>query len=215
MEMLRLACHGVGLDVNIVAVVNDTVGTMMARRYEDINCKVGVILGTGTNAAYIERKAAIGKWRGCRDGEMVVNMEWGGFGSGDGGRRLLPLTAIDHELDALTPNSGRQRYEKMIGGTWRWTGGGGAATPLWPALLAICGRRWTCCNKCAFCMCLDVFGCVYASIAGQYLGELARLALLSLGGSGLIWGEETVIAPTSPLKTPWAVGSHDLSTMGT
>lgn len=133
MEMLRLACHGVGLDVNIVAVVNDTVGTMMARRYEDINCKVGVILGTGTNAAYIERKAAIGKWRGCRDGEMVVNMEWGGFGSGDGGRRLLPLTAIDHELDALTPNSGRQRYEKMIGGTWRWTGGGRAATP--------CGRH--------------------------------------------------------------------------
>jgi hypothetical protein len=50
-----------------------------------------VSTGTGSNGAYVERCAAIPKWGGPRDGFMVVNMEWGGFGSGEMGRSLLPV----------------------------------------------------------------------------------------------------------------------------
>ena len=49
------------------------------------------IAGTGTNAAYVERCSAIPKWMGPRDGLMVVNMEWGGFGSARAGRSILPV----------------------------------------------------------------------------------------------------------------------------
>lgn len=41
-------------DANIVAVVNDTVGTMMTCGYDDQQCEVGLIIGTGTNACYME-----------------------------------------------------------------------------------------------------------------------------------------------------------------
>jgi len=39
----------------VVALANDTVGTLFARCYQEAQCYIGVILGTGTNAAYIER----------------------------------------------------------------------------------------------------------------------------------------------------------------
>ena len=39
----------------------------------------------------MERCSAIPKWMGPRDGLMVVNMEWGGFGSARAGRSILPV----------------------------------------------------------------------------------------------------------------------------
>jgi len=50
------------LKVNVVALVNDTVGTLMSHAYVDPGTCVGVILGTGTNAAYVESADAIPKW---------------------------------------------------------------------------------------------------------------------------------------------------------
>jgi hypothetical protein len=101
--------------VKVAALVNDTVGTLLARAYSDTKARLGVILGTGTNACYLERAAKIDKWHGSKDGFMVINMEWGGFGSG-GAFSLLPAHDVDHQLDAKTPNEGKQRYEKMIAG---------------------------------------------------------------------------------------------------
>jgi hexokinase len=37
---------------------------MVTRCYEDIKCEVGVILGTGTNACYIENMSNIKKYNG-------------------------------------------------------------------------------------------------------------------------------------------------------
>lgn len=54
--------------------VNDTIGTVAGARYHDKDVVAGVILGTGTNAAYIERIQAIPKWR-CtppKSGETVI-----------------------------------------------------------------------------------------------------------------------------------------------
>ena len=117
--LLEQALADVGLGgVNVIALVNDTAGTLMAQRYRDSSCGIGVIIGTGTNAAYVEHIANIPKWTGGGAGPMVINMEWGAFGSGSGGRALLPLTDIDHRVDSTTPNPGKQRFEKMISGQY-------------------------------------------------------------------------------------------------
>jgi hexokinase len=65
----------------------------------------------------VERAASITKWHGSRDGVMVINMEWGGFGSGTR-FPMLPFHDVDHQLDALSPNEGKQRYEKMMSGMY-------------------------------------------------------------------------------------------------
>lgn len=46
---------------------------MAGGRYEDSDVLVAVILGTGTNAAYVERANAIPKWHGLlpKSGDMV------------------------------------------------------------------------------------------------------------------------------------------------
>lgn len=59
------------------ALANDTVGTMEAAAYTHPDTAMGVILGTGTNAAYIEKTSKVGKWGGAPSDEMVINTEWG------------------------------------------------------------------------------------------------------------------------------------------
>ena len=56
--------------------VNDTIGTLAGGRYYDNDVTIAVILGTGTNAAYIERAHAIPKWHGLlpKSGEMVSSI---------------------------------------------------------------------------------------------------------------------------------------------
>jgi len=148
--LLDAACRRAGLVVNIRALVNDTVGTLMARSYQDPACRIGVIVGTGTNACYralptllyvlppaftneysppppppphstphpaVEHTAAVEKWKGDRGGYMVINMEWGGFGSSNVFAHL-PFHDVDHALDAGSPNEGAQRFEKMISGKY-------------------------------------------------------------------------------------------------
>ncbi|KAJ1726239.1 hypothetical protein LPJ61_005327 [Coemansia biformis] len=99
--------------VEIVAVVNDTVGTLMTSAYSFPDTQMGIIFGTGTNAAYWENLASIGKWKGERRGEMVVNLEWGAF---DNATHVLPYTMHDNKLNRKSSNPGLQVYEKMISG---------------------------------------------------------------------------------------------------
>ncbi|CAN4086881.1 unnamed protein product [Withania somnifera] len=84
-----------GVDMRVSALVNDTVGTLAGGKYTHKDVAVAVILGTGTNAAYVERVQAIPKWRGPvpKSGEMVINMEWGNFRSSH-----LPLTRIFEKM---------------------------------------------------------------------------------------------------------------------
>lgn len=53
--------------------VNDTIGTLAGGRYHDKEVIAAVILGTGTNAAYVERANDIPKWHDPlpRSGNMV------------------------------------------------------------------------------------------------------------------------------------------------
>lgn len=100
-------------NIKIAALLNDTVGTLATKSYNDSNCDLGVILGTGTNACYPEEISKIGKWRRLKtsSGKMIINIEWGNFNK-------LHRTIYDEKLDKATENAKRQRLEKMVSGLY-------------------------------------------------------------------------------------------------
>ncbi|KAL0463851.1 UNVERIFIED_CONTAM: Hexokinase-1 [Sesamum latifolium] len=104
-----------GVEMRVAALLNDTIGTLARGRYTNKNVYFGVILGTGANAAYVERAQAIPKWHSPsrKSGEMVINMEWGNFRSSH-----LPITEYDHALDVGSVNPGEQIFEKLTSGMY-------------------------------------------------------------------------------------------------
>ncbi|KAI8092660.1 hexokinase-domain-containing protein [Halteromyces radiatus] len=103
--------------VKITALVNDTVGTLLSNAYQKPNTLAGLILGTGSNGAYIEKMSNIGKWEkeNTTAHEMVINMELGAF---DNERTILPLTRFDNKLDRKSINPHSQIFEKLISGMY-------------------------------------------------------------------------------------------------
>uniref|UniRef100_A0A803WC73 hexokinase n=1 Tax=Ficedula albicollis TaxID=59894 RepID=A0A803WC73_FICAL len=115
-DMLREAIRRRNeFDLDIVAVVNDTVGTMMTCGYEDPNCEIGLIAGTGSNVCYMEDMKNIEIVEG-NEGKMCINTEWGAFG--DNGCIDYIRTKYDREVDEGSLNPGKQRYEKMTSGMY-------------------------------------------------------------------------------------------------
>lgn len=107
-----------GIPVKVAALVNDTVGTMMARSYGSGlkgGAAMGAIFGTGTNGAYMEKIENIKKLPTMPSNikHMIINTEWGSF---DNDLRVLPQTIYDIALDEITPNPGIQMFEKRISG---------------------------------------------------------------------------------------------------
>jgi hexokinase len=100
-----------GVRVRVVALVNDTVGTLMAKKLSDQRAEVGIIFGTGTNACYIEQVKNVKKLQeqGAAS-RMCINMEWGNFGKTEANRRLLPRGPIDDKIDAESLNQGEQAW---------------------------------------------------------------------------------------------------------
>ena len=83
------------------------------------NCKVGVILGTGSNACYVERvqKAEFFNKPGAMDDDkVVINTEWGAFG--DHGSLEFLRTSYDRDIDFHSINPGNQLFEKMLSGMY-------------------------------------------------------------------------------------------------
>jgi len=115
--LLNEALARKNVKVHVTALVNDTVGTLMSHAYVDPGTFVGVILGTGTNAAYVEKVSAIPKWKGgpVQSGEMIINCEWGAF---DNERVVLPFNKYDQKMDEESTNPGEQTFEKMISGMY-------------------------------------------------------------------------------------------------
>ncbi|MFO7816309.1 MAG: hypothetical protein ACQES5_10230 [Thermodesulfobacteriota bacterium] len=100
-------------EVNVVALVNDTVSTLLGEAYASPDVDVGVILGTGTNACYAEKIDNIEKVPGARayGPDMIINMEWGNF-------NLLKQNCYDRKLDQSTAYPGTQALEKMVSGMY-------------------------------------------------------------------------------------------------
>jgi hexokinase len=106
------------LPIKLVALVNDTTGTMIASAYTDTDMKIGCIFGTGCNAAYMEECGAIPKLESLNlDPKlpMAINCEWGAF---DNEHKILPRTPYDVIIDKESPRPGQQSFEKMIAGLY-------------------------------------------------------------------------------------------------
>ncbi|KAG5840504.1 hypothetical protein ANANG_G00189510 [Anguilla anguilla] len=101
--------------MDIVAMVNDTVATMISCYYEDHSCEVGMIVGTGCNVCYMEEMRTVELVEG-EEGRMCVNTEWGAFG--DNGELEEFRLEYDRLVDEMSLNPGQQLYEKLISGKY-------------------------------------------------------------------------------------------------
>lgn len=91
----------------------------MSCAWKNRNCKIGVILGTGSNACYVEtaRNAENYEKTGKVDDErVIINTEWGAFG--DLGSLEFIRTFYDREVDKHSINPGSQLFEKMLSGMY-------------------------------------------------------------------------------------------------
>ena len=125
--LLQREIDALNLPVTVAALVNDTVGTLMARSYTSpgkTGALMGAIFGTGTNGAYVERLERVKKMAQIdaesgsvsydkSTGLMIINTEWGSF---DNGLAVMPNTPYDQVLDAESVNPGIQMFEKRVSG---------------------------------------------------------------------------------------------------
>ena len=123
-ELLQKEIDALHLPVKVAALVNDTVGTLMARSYTSpgkTGTLLGAIFGTGTNGAYVEKLDKVTKMSTLSDstdydtstGHMIINTEWGSF---DNHMSVLPNTPYDISLDKESVNPGIQMFEKRVSG---------------------------------------------------------------------------------------------------
>ncbi|KAF2027358.1 hexokinase, partial [Setomelanomma holmii] len=155
------------LPVRVTALINDTVGTLLARAYaapKSATTIMGAVFGTGTNGAYIEQASRIKKLGECvieNERVMIINSEWGNF---DQNLEYLPVTTFDKTVDAQSVNPGFEMFEKMV--------------------------------------------------SGMYLGEILRLAFVSLlEDSRMNILEQTDIQAKSRLYESWSVDTSVLSSL--
>ena len=92
-----------------IVLINDTTGVMMCGAFNDPNVSIGLILGTGTNACYMEKLAAVYKWDGDQGepSQVIINTEWGAFG--DTGDLSTVQTDVDRMIDDHSINKNQQR----------------------------------------------------------------------------------------------------------
>lgn len=125
-ELLQVEIDALHLPVKVAALVNDTVGTLMARSYTSpgkTGTLIGAIFGTGTNGAYVEKLSNVTKMAEIEaehgalydksTGLMIINSEWGSF---DNHLSALPSTKFDVSLDTESINPGYQMFEKRVSG---------------------------------------------------------------------------------------------------
>ena len=111
--LAELARRGHDVSKHKVSIVNDTVATLLAAKAacpDHASSYVGFILGTGTNTAYIERNANIGKLGGKGDGRQIINVESGCL--------RLDIGDLDRKFIAGTKDPGSYWFEKMISGAY-------------------------------------------------------------------------------------------------
>lgn len=118
-ELFHEAFERKGMNARVSAIINDTVGTLVAHAYQNPLARIGVIIATGTNAAYIEKVDNIVKlpknYRSKHAHEsMVINSEIDIFGS----PAYLPVTEYDVQLMAGSAQPNFQHYEKMMSGMY-------------------------------------------------------------------------------------------------
>ncbi|KAK9257444.1 hypothetical protein V1507DRAFT_447243 [Lipomyces tetrasporus] len=119
--LFQQSCADLGVKIDLRAVVNDSVATLLSHMHTDRRCKIGVIVGTGVNASVKVPISCIDeeKLSRCnpraleRYAECILNTELSMFGAG-----ILPRTRWDDELDAMNEKPGFQPFEMMVSGRY-------------------------------------------------------------------------------------------------
>ncbi len=114
-NLRRALAEGGFRDPPRIVLLNDTVATLLTgrnalpgRRFDGF---IGLVCGTGINAAYVESNANIGKIPGLDpSGSQIINTESGSFGGTFG--------KVDDEYDSTTAVPGKYRHEKAISGAY-------------------------------------------------------------------------------------------------
>ncbi|KAK7680463.1 hypothetical protein QCA50_016461 [Cerrena zonata] len=115
--LLQASIEKVQVPIEVVALINDTTGTLVASMYTDSEAKMGLIFGTGCNGAYYDVVKDIPKLEGLipddidAESPMAINCEYGAF---DNEHLVLPRTKYDIQIDKESPRPGQQSFEKMI-----------------------------------------------------------------------------------------------------
>jgi len=111
------------VEIDVVAVVNDTTGTLMSCAHKNHECRCALIVGTGFNACYMEHMnnvEMLEEEEGDQDqdqpSQMIVNTECGAFG--DNGCLEFVRTSWDEQIDLSSLNKGEHIFEKMISGMY-------------------------------------------------------------------------------------------------
>lgn len=109
----ELASRGHDVSGKKVAVLNDTVATLLAAKaecHDHAGGYIGFILGTGTNTAYTEANAAISKIDYTRCGKQIINVESGNLS--------FDVGSLDKLYFQSTKDPDRYHFEKMISGAY-------------------------------------------------------------------------------------------------
>jgi hexokinase len=93
-------------NIEVSAIINDTVGILLAGAYLNPTVDIGSICGTGYNSCYVET----GK-EGCF--REIINIEAGGFS-----HKSLRENIFDVELDIQSERPGSYHLEKMVSGRY-------------------------------------------------------------------------------------------------
>ncbi|XP_055916578.1 hexokinase type 2-like [Eupeodes corollae] len=116
-QLLKDALKRRQVDISVVAILNDTTGTLMSCAHRNKHCKIGVIIGTGCNACYLERVENVDLYDGpLNKSHVIINTEFGAFG--ESGMLDFVRSEYDRFVDQGSMNPGRQIYEKMISGMY-------------------------------------------------------------------------------------------------
>lgn len=112
---------GLPVPIDLVARISDTTGTLLAGNLADDKCRISLIIGTGSNAAFVEYRKNIEKWDVCyKDDDpsdiVVINCEFGGFG--DNGCLDFLKTEIDREVDKYSNHPTSFTFEKFFSGLY-------------------------------------------------------------------------------------------------
>lgn len=99
-----LARQGV-VNVEPVAVINDTVAVLLAAAYQSTDTYIGSIYATGHNTCYFETDTS------KIEKPMIINLEIGGFNK-------LSINKYDKKLDSVSEHPYEQRLEKMVSGRY-------------------------------------------------------------------------------------------------
>lgn len=103
-KLLADALNERNIKIEPVAILNDTVGTLLVAMYSYQDADIGSIMGTGHNTCYMENEHPVS------GGKMIVNIESGNYNVG------LPSTMYDEIIDKNSQVPGAQMLEKMVSG---------------------------------------------------------------------------------------------------